>query len=150
MPTLKRFGDASDKCIKKIRQDVQNQNSISAEKRAERAFIAFLSEQEDLPEEQTDFYAFDTETLDKWLGKFWFAARTKKMEKYTISSLDNMRYSLNRCLKKAGKMFDITKSEAFIPSQQAFNDATKDLKMCGKGVVKSHKEIIPSGQRKTY
>lgn len=100
-----------------------------------------------MEEEDQDFYAFDIETLNKWLTKFWFAARKQKEnDKYTISTLDNIRYALNRCLKKAGKTFDITKSEAFIPSQLAFNDANRDLKREGKGVVKSHIEIMPNGK----
>lgn len=146
MPNKKRFLEMSEEDLDQEREDSQNKNTISAEKKAERAFKAFLGEQDELDPEQTDFYAFDIDTLNKWLSKFWFAARTAKTgEKYTISSLDNMRYSLNRCLQKAGKTYDITKSDTFIPSQLAFKDAKRALKKDGKGVVNSHVEISPAG-----
>lgn len=131
--------------IDKRQEQQQNQNSIAAEKKAERAFRDFLAECDEL--ESTNFYTFETEKLDKYLRKFYFGARQKKdpTKKYSVSSLEQMRNSLNRALKKFGHKFDITKSEEFSCSIEAFKDACKELKAEGYGHINSHKSMTTAG-----
>ena len=110
----------------------------------------------------TDFYEFDIPTLNEWLSKLWFGAcqdNTRKKKKsepeehqdegkrYRANSLHAMRYAINRLLKKSGRKFDITKSDDFIPSQLAFDDAIKELKKLGYGYVINHIEILPEGEK---
>ena len=82
-----------------------------------------------------------------YLQTFWFNARTKKGSHYTSSSLETIRFGLNRCLKKFGHNYDITKKEciSFTKSIQAYEDAQKELKEIGKGVIESAKEITNKG-----
>lgn len=138
---IKRFGDVSDKHIEETRQEVQNKNTTNADKKWEKVFRDFLIDNE----MDNDFYAFDTETLNKWLAKLWFGARNQKGGYYRANSVRSMKYALNRCLKKAGKEFDITTSDKFVHSQRGYADAMKQLKILGYGYVVSHKEIIPEG-----
>ena len=126
-------------------KDLQNKNSLKNEKKAERAFKLYLSE---AGEEDTDFHSYSEEKLDYHLSKFWFAAHTQNGDYYHVSSLDNLRHSLNRSLKRFGHNYDITKSEciSFTKSIKAFKDATAELKKQGKSYVENTKGIPPQGQ----
>lgn len=135
----------SDAEVKRKQKTLQNKHTIAAESKADRAFREFLSECPDL--DSTNFYLFDTETLDRYLAKFYFGARQKKdpSKKYTVSSLEQMRNSLARALKRYGHKFDITKSDDFANSIEAYKDACRELKAEGYGHVNSHKPITPEG-----
>lgn len=139
---MPRFGDVSDESVNKIREQAANKNTKKADKKWEKVFKLFLAENE----MDDDFYAFDTETLNKWLAKLWFGARNVKGEYYRANSVKSMKYALNRCLKNNGKEFDINVSDNFVHSQRAYGDAMKHLKSIGLGYVVSHKEIIPEGK----
>lgn len=123
-----------------------NKNSINAEKKAERAFRDFLAE---CPEvESTNYFLYEEATLDKYLRKFYFGARQKRdpTKKYTVSSLEQMRNSLARGLKRFGHKYDITKSESFSKSIEAYKDACRELKQEGYGHVNHHKALTPDGK----
>ena len=95
-PNKKRFKLHTDDELKQKQLDLQNKNSLKNEKKAERAFMEYLHE---VGETDNNFYCFTEEQLDYHLSKFWFAARTEKGDYYRVSSLENMRHSLNRALK---------------------------------------------------
>ena len=107
-------------------------------------FKEFLRENE----MDKDFYTFDTETLNKWLSKLWFGAHQKNKEhtRYRANSLRSMCYTLNRCLKKNGKTYDITTSPEFVTSQSAFLAAMKELNRLGYSYVVNHTEITGAGK----
>lgn len=136
-----RFAYHSKEEVKEKRNDLLNKNTIANEEKAVRAFVAFL---EETGVEDTDFFNYTDEELDSQLSSFWFSARKEKDgEMYKISSLENMRYSLNRAIKRKGRKLDITKREctAFTGSIGAFEDAKKELKQAGKGYTKNTKAL---------
>lgn len=143
---MKRFENISDEQLKQKQESLQNRNTIESEKKAERLFKEYLKE---MGEEELNFYEFSESKLDKHLAKFWFAARTKNGQKYKMGSLETIRYSLNRALKRYGHKFDITKREctAFTSSIKAYEDATTELKQEGKGFTKNYPAINPEGKK---
>ena len=65
---------------------------------------------------------------------------------YSVNTLRNFKYALNRILRKKGHEFDITQSPSFKPVMDAFNNACKELKENGKGYVNSAEEITEEGK----
>ena len=65
MPPIKRFTSLTDDEINDLRLKVQNKNTTNSDNKWEKVFKEFLRENE----MDEDFYAFDTETLNKWLSK---------------------------------------------------------------------------------
>lgn len=145
MKTAKRFEAISDEQLKQRQHNLQNKNTIDNERKAERLFKEYLKE---IGEEDLNFCEFSEEKLDKHLAKFWFAARTQNGQKYKIGSLETIRYSLNRVLKRYGHKFDITKREctAFAASIKAYEDASTELKQEGKGFTKNYAAVSPEGK----
>ena len=65
---------------------------------------------------------------------------------YSVNTLCNFKYALNRILRKKDHEFHITKSPSFKPMMDAFNDACKELKENGKGYINSAEEITEEGK----
>ena len=127
MPPIKRIASLTDDEINDLRLKVQNKSTTYSDKKWEKVFKAFLRENE----MDEDFNAFDTETLNKWLSKLWFGAHQNKKEhtRFRANSLRSMHYTLNKCLQKYGKTYDITALPEFVTSQSAFlNAMMKELK----------------------
>ena len=147
-PPKKRFKQLSDEELKAKRRDLQNGNTLNAEKCADKAFKLFL---EVSGSDSAEYYFFEEEELSKWLSKFWFGARMmpengeEEGKLYSVSTLRSFKYAINRILKKHGHSFDITKSPFFKPCMDAFNDAVKELKEAGRGHVNSAEEIEEHG-----
>ena len=143
----KRFAELTLDEIAKKQQKLQNKNTAKNETKAVNAFTEFLSQ---IGVEDTNFFDYTEQELNKYLKMFWFNARTKTThQEYHASSLETIRYGLNRTLKKYGHAFDITKSEfgSFTGSIKAFKDVMTDLKQKGKGHVINYKEIIPKRKK---
>ena len=98
--------------------------------------------------EDTDFFCFTEDELDHYLTTFWWNACTQKGQEYTASSMETIRYYLNRALHNAGHNYDIThkNSISFHKSIKAFKDSQKDRKQRGLGVVKNTEEIPAAGE----
>ena len=139
----------------------KNENTEKAEKRAHKAFNNFLLAI-GISEDKTDYWNYEEPELDNYLAKFWFGARKisdndeeedttddpeLKQRMYKATSLRTFCYGLNRILKQRGHLYDITdkKTASFVKSQQAFNDAIKELKIEGKADVESYPEILEEG-----
>ena len=152
-PLKKRFKVISDEELKQKRKEQENQNTINSEKRADKAFKSFLTE---CGCESNEYYFFEERELCTWLSKFWFGARTvpdkneQEGEMYSVNTMRNFKYALNRILKKYGHAYDITKSPEFKPAMDAFDDAMKELKENGKGHVNSAEEISEDGKHKMF
>ena len=132
-----RFEDIDDDELEMIRTGLVPKNTKKTEKKCERCLMSYLK-QKSKPQNFSNFE-------DKILGKFWFETKTKKGEKYTVSSLKHLRYGLNRSLKRRGHAYNIVTLESFSDSQSKFNDACFYLQSLGKGYVKHYMEIKPSG-----
>lgn len=148
-PQKKRFKVLSNKDLKQKIINQQNENTVNSEKRADKAFKHFLTESGC---DSNEYYFFEEKELCDWLSKFWFRARTipdkenEEGEFYSVNTLRNFKYALNRILKKHGHEFDITKSPNFKCAMDAFDNAVKELKEHGKGHVKSAEEITEDGK----
>ena len=145
-PKKKRFKLLTDAELTDKQKQLQNKNSLKNEKKAEKAFKLYL---EEVGEEDNNFYTYTEAHFDYHLAKFWFAARTEKGDFYRVNSLENLRHSLNRALKRFGHAYDITKPEciSFTKSIKAFKDAISEFKKSGKGYVENTKEITPQGNQ---
>ena len=78
------------------------------EQKSERKFQDYLH---NLGLEDTNFFALSEPELDHYLTTFWFNVHTKNGKHYCSTSLETIRYGLNRSLKRFGHAFDITKRE---------------------------------------
>lgn len=136
----KHFKHQTKEQLEEKQEQLQNQSTIANEKKAVKAFKAYLDE---AGVENTDFFTYSQDELNEHLAQFYFAARTEEGEMYKMSSLEGLCYGLNRALKRYGHNFDITKREctSFTTSIKAFEDAKLELKQCGKGFTKNTKHI---------
>lgn len=78
MSKKKCFVTLSEEDLDQEREYSQNKNTISAEKKVERAFKDFLDKQDELDPEQMDFCAFDINTLNKWQANFGLQLEQQK------------------------------------------------------------------------
>lgn len=141
-----RFCEMTDEAVDQVREDVQKKNTLKSDKNANKLFIEYLKQRwSEEVENDFNYWKYDPSLLDKILEKFWFETRQQNGERYTVNSLQNLRYAINRNLKKRGAEFDITKTELFAKSQQAFEDACRLLKKLGFGNAKHYDEIKPAG-----
>ena len=136
-----RFEDFDDETIAKMRHDNQPKNTTKSNSKCEKIFITYLKSKK----MDDNYTTYNTETLDRILGKFWFEVRQANKQHYTVQSLHHIRYGLNRLFKSKGKDYDITTSPLFSKSQDLFEDACKRLKRLGFGHIQHYKEIIPKG-----
>ena len=137
-----KFGNLSENEVVNKQKLLQNKSTKSKETTAYYQFKAYL---EHLGETDTEFMQFEASKLNKFLTTYWFNVRTESGEMYQMKTLEGIRYSLSRVLKKRGSDFDITNrsNEAFITSTLAFEDAKKELKREGKGNVKHIPDVSP-------
>ena len=135
-----RFGNLNLQQIKQRESELENKNTVSNEEKAVACFKSYLSQ---IGVADNDFFKYSETELNDHLSTFFFNARTKSGDYYTVGSLTTMRYGLNRALRKSGKKYDITKREykQFLGCIDAFEAALKDLKQRGKGHVRNTPEI---------
>ena len=133
------FENITDDNVQEKHNKVMKRNTVKGEKTAQkqlREYLAFVGESD------TKFWEYTCEQLDSHLTKFWFAARleksdpaTGKPKKYKIQSLKTLCYPLKRFLIENNFKHDIIVSQHFQRSQIAFQDACKELKQEGYGLV---------------
>ena len=147
----KELQDYTDELILSKRQKVQKVNTKAADRSTGEQLKNYLRQLN----ENENFWELSTQRLDYILSKFWFAARTNKVDettgelkKYMILSLRSLLYAINRNLKDHEYRFDITTSEAFLKSPNAFDDACKELKTEGYGHINHTPEIEAAGNLK--
>ena len=139
-PPSKRFREFSDQELKELKQDLDPINTVKSDAKCERIFTAYLQQ----IGKSVTYLKYTNQELNKTLGKFWFAARPKKAEHYTVSSLKHIRYALKRIIFKKKKV-DIITNPLFTDSEDCFKDACRELKKKGYGSVKHTEEIKPAG-----
>ena len=136
-------------------------NTVKSDNKADRAFRRFLTSSGCT---NTDYWFFEEPELDNYLAKFWLGVRKEedidsdsendqkdqKDIKYSVNTLRNFRYALNRNLRNKGHLYNITeKGTSFLKSHEAFKVAIKELKSEGKAEVKSYPEIKENRQYET-
>ena len=103
-PQEKQFKLISYEEMLAKQHELQNKNSIKNEKKAEKACKEYLHAAD---EDNVDLFTYTEAELDRHLAKFWFAASTQKGEHYRVSSLDNIRHSINRALKRMAMLLTL-------------------------------------------
>lgn len=148
----RNFAEIDDEQLEKKREELKNRNTKKSDKKVHKLFIEYLEARwAEQVEHNYNYWMYSDETLDKILCKFWFEVRqAKNNEMYNINSMKSIRYGVNRNLKKRGKDIDITKSDAYTKSQEAFADACRELKLLGYGFVKHYEEIKGKGTELTF
>lgn len=141
-----RFAHYEDEEVDDIRDQQKKKNTKKSDKKTKKLFIEYLQASWCTKVPHYEYWKFEFPLLDKILTKFWFEARRKNKDRYTVNSLKHVRYGLNRNLKNRGIEVDLLKSECFTNSQNAFQDACSQLKSLGYGYVKHYDEIKPSGK----
>ena len=143
----KHFEEFTDEQLAVKRLKVQNKNTIKSNNSTSKQFQAYLKQ---LNQEE-DFWEYDAQSLNSYLGKFWFAAQQLKLDKngqekkYTVQSLHSLHYGLQRVLKDHNYPHNIITSELFSTSQELFDDACRELKKEGLSNIHHYPEIKPSG-----
>lgn len=141
-----RFLELNDNQLEEKRESLQKENTVKCDKKVHKLFVEYLTARcAEKVENNFEYWTYLDQLLDEILCKFWFETRQVTGEMYTINSLKNIRYGINRNLKRHGKEKDITKSDCFTKNQQAFADACKELKALGFGFVKHYDEIKTKG-----
>ena len=113
-------------------------------------------------ETDMEYWFYDEPTLDECLAKFWYGASKDiceqsgdndddpelKKKLYSVNTLKNFCYGLNKILKSKGHSHDIIdrKTASVTRSQKAFANALKELKSEGKAEVHSFPEIEEEGK----
>ena len=114
-PPNKHFKLLSNEELKSKMTDLENTNSVYAEKQADKVSGQFLSAAGALSQK---CHLFEEDELDNWLAKFWFGACTTKGDDfYTVNSLKSFKYGLKRHLQKIGHAYNITKDTALKGAQ---------------------------------
>ena len=92
----------------------------------------------------TEFESMSKNELDSVLSSFYVEARTKTGELYKKTSLDSIKYGLNRFLKQKSQTgtFDLLTDAAFDQSNEAYKTALREIKAAGKAEI-AHYPPIP-------
>lgn len=138
----KRFAEHTEAEIDAKRAALLNKNTIKANKRSANIFREYLKEKG----VGCDFETFSDAELDHFLCTFYFDARQKNGDYYKISSLENVRFGLNRYLKGPpfNRDIDLKDGCSFKKSNESFKSACRELKEKGKGCI-DHYPRIPDG-----
>lgn len=145
--TESHFEEINDEDLEQRREDLQKENTVKCDKKVNKLFVEYLQVRcSEKVQNNFDYWTYPDELLDEILCKFWFETRQVNGDRYNINSLKNIRYGINRNLKRHGKEVDITKSDCFTKNQAAFADACKELKTLGYGFIKHYDEIKQKGQ----
>ena len=94
--------------------------------------------------------SYDAEKLNNLLSHFYIDARKECGEKYKVSSLENIRFSLNRFFQEKNPGIDIIKDKVFQEANLSFKAAITELKREGKGDVKHYPVINDTHLHQIY
>ena len=142
----KRFGNATTDEIREKRDNIcakATKKSNAKAARILRDYLKFRGEPE-------NFETFSTNRLDDVLSHFYINVRRADGEKYKASSLENLRFSLNRYLHSALDHKIDLKDEEFRNSNVSFRAALNELKREGYGNTEHHPEISETHLRQIY
>ena len=134
-----RFGNASLEDISSKQQNIHAKTTLKANKKAANALKEYCKAKG----MNGDIENYDKESLNKLLTHYYIDARKSTGEKYRVSSLENIRFSLNLFfqMKNMNENFDIIKDKEFRDANLSFRAAITELKREGKGDVKHHPVI---------
>lgn len=127
---------------------------MSAEKTLKQNEAAATVLKEYLRQKKMDvhFEKYDDVKLDEVLSQFYMDVRKTDGSQYKSTSLNCIRYSINRYLKAPphNKKLDILKDAAFANSNENFKAKTAELKRLGQGDVQHYPAIEEHDRYKMY
>ena len=134
----KRFGNASIDEIRMKRENISAKATKKSNLKAAWALREYLKSRE----ENENFEALPKNLLDELLSHFSINVRKDNGEKYKVSSLENLQFSLNRYLQCVHDLkIDLLKDKGFRNSNVSFRAAQNELKREGFGDTFHHPEI---------
>ena len=116
LPPEERFASYGNDELTKLCATLVNPNRKKADAKCEKSWLTYLSTKTELNGD-FDYWLWDEQKLNKYLGKFWFEVKTQDGDHYGVSTLEHLQYSINRCLKRRGHAYNILKSPQFKHSQ---------------------------------
>lgn len=145
---MKRFASFSASEVEQKRQCLTPENTKKSDARAAKLFRDYLAEKR----KPSDFQNLSKEELDKELSSFYLEARTLDGQVYKKTSLDSIRYGLNRYLKAPphNKTFDIIHDSAFAASNDMYKVASREIKATGRAEIKHHPHMVDLDREKLY
>ncbi|XP_046584546.1 uncharacterized protein LOC124291570 [Haliotis rubra] len=149
--STKRFASHSDEEI--LRRNFEKTTVVPVNtKKGNNNAAALLREYLREKEEDARFESFDSHRLAEVLCHFYVDVRMQTGELYKVTTLESIRYGLNRYLKSPPhlKKFDIIKDTEFIDANESFKTMTLEAKAEGKGDVEHKKEILSLDLQKLY
>ena len=144
---MERFGSRDEVEIDGMLENIHSINTKKSNKKASKALSEYLKSRG----EPNEFESFDSEKLNRILTHFYLNVRKVDGNFYKTSSLENLRFSLNRHLQLTRKDgIDIIKDHDFRSSNMSFRAAMKELKTNGKGDTKHFPEIKEEELKQIY
>ena len=133
MEATNRFASVTTEEIKEKKTNICSKNTIKANRKAAKMIKDYLTEKSMNP----NFESLEKKELNEFLVHFYLNARKVNGEKYKVSSLENMRHSLNRYLQAPPleRDIDIIKDIEFREANLSYRAAVKELKQEGNGTV---------------
>ncbi|XP_063443130.1 uncharacterized protein LOC134723448 [Mytilus trossulus] len=146
--SLKRFGQTTDEEMMDKRLKINAANTLRSNKKAGNTLREYLRE----TAMDIRFEEYDEVRLNEILGQFYMNARKPDGNHYKISSLENIRYGINRYLRSPpyNKTFSIIKDAAFNNANVNFKAATSELKRMGLGTTDHYPSINETDLMKLY
>ena len=143
---MKRFASFSAEEIQQKRQLLTPKNTVKADMSAATVLREYLKEKG----MNTDFESLSKNELDSVLSSFYVEARTKTGELYKKTSLDSIRYGLNRFLKQKSQTgtFDLLTDAAFDKSNESYKTALRVIKAAGKSEIDHYPPVPESDLEK--
>ncbi|KAK3088834.1 hypothetical protein FSP39_024307 [Pinctada imbricata] len=134
-----RFASRTEKEMSDIRTKLSSKNTIKSNRRAAGILRSYLIEKH----QPSNFEDFDTFRLNEILSHFYMDLRKSDGDKYKVTSLENIRHSLNRYLQAPpyDRNIDLIKGLEFREANLNFRAVLAELKREGKGFIQHH-EII--------
>lgn len=145
---MARFGQTTDAELETKRLGLHAAKTKKSNAHAARIFREYLLEKQ----EDTGFESFSVSRLDESLSRFYVDARKEDGSFYRGTSLESLRYGLNRYLKAPpiNKSFDIVKDPEFRSANYSFKAAMAELKRMGNACVKHYPPLSKADLQKLY
>ena len=144
----KKFVETSHEEIEAKRLKMNADKTIKQNEATATLLREYLSERK----KDTKFEEYEPGNLDEVLSHFNMDVRKTDGTHYKTTSLQCMRYSLNRYVKAPphNKTFDIIKDSCFAKCSENFKAAVAELKRMGLGDIEHYPSIEETDRRKMY
>lgn len=142
---MKRFAEFTADELAAKRKGLVPKTTAKATTTAANTFREYLKEKN----QPQDFENFTKQQLNLALSTFYVEARTKTGEIYKKTSLETLRYGLNRHMKSE-KGIDILDDAEFASANEAFKIALLEIKQVGKAAIDHHPPLTDADRQKIY